>query len=174
MRFVRPGASRRCSAPPSWPRADTPSRCGRSIASEGAGFRPGRKPIAPGDDGSGDRPAENLLERSAVSLLETPGFRAPPPPPERPKPVVLSGRPGPECHELGQGRSAVRILEIPEPLRVDPHHVSLASRQEARKRSIASGCEACPITGGRLNWTDSLRLGRVDLGGCPPRCRVRR
>ena len=57
-----------------------PLRCGCSIASEGAGFRPGRKPIAPGDDGSGDRPAENLLEAQCSQSLGDTRVRAPPPP----------------------------------------------------------------------------------------------
>ena len=66
---IRPSwASRRCSAPPSWPRADTTSRCGRPIASDGADSgadadRSGRR--------LGDRPAETL---GACVSLATPGF----------------------------------------------------------------------------------------------------
>ena len=42
--------------------------CGCPIASEGAGFRPGRKPTAPCDDGSRDRPAENLRGKDSPTV----------------------------------------------------------------------------------------------------------
>ncbi len=109
-RLVPPRASRRYSAPPSWPRADTTSRCDRSIASEGAGLRPKRKPTAPVDDGSGERPAEKLLGRSAVRLWDQPGF-GPASQRESPKPVVFFGLGNPDAVSLrlGADRSVVTL-----------------------------------------------------------------